>query len=265
MTIVAGFRVKDGVLLCADTMYSGDMKIYQPKIFRVETDEAKFGFALAGNEVYGKMAFQECQKAVEQCPVGERTKLRLIPILRDVLQAVAENYGNVKDPHLTRFDFLIAAWFKDGGAEFYYAQPPAMLSEGTFRCLGTGAYLGYHMITSAYEPDMPVHRALILATEALAASKGHDVNCGGKSEFLLVRNDGVFSDLAHFNVAAAEECIAEYNRLSQQLLLDLGSLRTEEMDFSHQFNGFEERIIGLRRTWKAKALTFHKLVEAARR
>jgi 20S proteasome alpha/beta subunit len=36
MTITAGFRVVDGILLCADTLYTGGMKIYETKIFKTD-------------------------------------------------------------------------------------------------------------------------------------------------------------------------------------------------------------------------------------
>jgi hypothetical protein len=65
MTIAAGFCVKDGILLCADSMYTGGSKVHQPKLFGYRlnsgTPEAcSLAFALAGHENYGKMAIDDC-------------------------------------------------------------------------------------------------------------------------------------------------------------------------------------------------------------
>jgi len=45
MTIAAGFRVKDGVLICADTEYSGGGLIsHEPKIIEAEMRTGKHCF-----------------------------------------------------------------------------------------------------------------------------------------------------------------------------------------------------------------------------
>jgi hypothetical protein len=40
MTIVAGFRVQDGIVMCGDTMYTGNMKIHQSKLISATLPES---------------------------------------------------------------------------------------------------------------------------------------------------------------------------------------------------------------------------------
>lgn len=68
MTMAAGFRLQDGILLCVEMMYTGLMKIHRQKIFPMAFSDTEpnehFAFALSGNEAYGKMAIDECAEAL---------------------------------------------------------------------------------------------------------------------------------------------------------------------------------------------------------
>lgn len=50
MTIIAGFRVQDGILLCSDTEWSGGLKIYKEKIFTHPFRGGVISFAVSGDE-----------------------------------------------------------------------------------------------------------------------------------------------------------------------------------------------------------------------
>ena len=64
MTITAGFRVRDGILLCADTMYTGEGKSYETKILTMQIRRVTVAFPFCGAQDYGLMAIEDCQKAI---------------------------------------------------------------------------------------------------------------------------------------------------------------------------------------------------------
>ena len=64
MTITAGFRVRDGILLCADTMYTGEGKSYETKILTTQIRRVTVAFPFCGAQDYGLMAIEDCQKAI---------------------------------------------------------------------------------------------------------------------------------------------------------------------------------------------------------
>src|ERR1035438_7824321 len=69
MTIAAGFVVRDGILLCADTLYTdGYTKEYRDKIFPWPKKGAAVCFALAGSAHVGGHAIRQCQAALSRSP-----------------------------------------------------------------------------------------------------------------------------------------------------------------------------------------------------
>src|SRR5690242_2826736 len=61
VTIAAGFMAIDGVLICADTLYTdGYTKVYLDKIFTQELRHAVVVFGLAGNAATGGTAIEDC-------------------------------------------------------------------------------------------------------------------------------------------------------------------------------------------------------------
>lgn len=72
MTTVAGFWVKDGVLICSDTHYTGGYKIYKHKIFPGEITGESYIFAVAGHEGNAKMAIDACKDTIAELTPEER-------------------------------------------------------------------------------------------------------------------------------------------------------------------------------------------------
>ena len=64
----------DGILLCADTQYTGGTKIRQSKLFDHNfgggPDNVAMAFGLAGSETYGKLAIEECVDSLSSVPAA---------------------------------------------------------------------------------------------------------------------------------------------------------------------------------------------------
>lgn len=92
MTIVAGFRVQDGIVLCSDTQYTGNAKVYQRKLFPLTIGEDPYVFGLAGHEPNGKMAIDECEEAISELEPGKRTLNGVKRALRLAVKPVIDDY-----------------------------------------------------------------------------------------------------------------------------------------------------------------------------
>jgi hypothetical protein len=89
VTIAAGFVTQDGILMCADTQFTGGAKVDKRKIHPFTlNDGTVLVFALAGNPDYAHMAVEDCLEAVDTIPLAERTMLRMKRAIRDVLVSV---------------------------------------------------------------------------------------------------------------------------------------------------------------------------------
>src|SRR5687768_1633241 len=65
MTLVAGFVLSEGILLCADTLYSdGTTKAYKDKLFGWFGKYTNVCFAISGSDVVARMVVEECMAAL---------------------------------------------------------------------------------------------------------------------------------------------------------------------------------------------------------
>src|SRR5664280_653767 len=69
MTIAAGFRVHNGILVCADSQYSdGARKVFKPKVFRYDArkpSDCAVIFALSGSEANAVAGIEDCIEAIK--------------------------------------------------------------------------------------------------------------------------------------------------------------------------------------------------------
>jgi len=99
MTIVAGFCVRDGIVLCGDTMYRGAMKLHQSKLFGSTISDSPHAaehlsmvFAAAGHEANANMAIEDCIGGVrDSCRTTHSQENHESPASRD-----SRNKSNVR-------------------------------------------------------------------------------------------------------------------------------------------------------------------------
>jgi hypothetical protein len=271
MTIAAGFWVHNGVLLCSDTMYTGAMKIHQEKIFPGTVSgkgACSCAFVLAGHEGFGKMAIQDCMDAIHDIP-GENRNFRTVKAaLRTTIKAINDEYVDTRQPperDAARFELLVAFWLaSDEKLRLFSTQGPALIPVKFYECLGTGSYLGHYLIRPAYHFRMNVEHAVLLATQALAAAKRYDANCGGGSVFLLLSDDGSQTPLIRYDVSVAESHIVTAEELARSFVLNIGNTRITDEVFEKNCQGIMQVAKTLRAQWKGKSDAWEKVVNDLR-
>jgi len=117
MTIAAGFRCYDGVVLCTDSEHTvGQSKFYEKKIFRIDAENATAFLAGAGHDVYIKSAADEIASAIE----GKIVSLDQIKVaVEEVVSGLYEDHfaasHQVSDPDAPRLSLLLAVKVNDAG------------------------------------------------------------------------------------------------------------------------------------------------------
>ena len=130
MTMIAGFRVQDGILLCSDTEWSGGtVKLYDSKIFTHPFQGGLVSFAVAGNEGNAKMVIQDCQDALVFGRSRPYTPKELKRILREAVRSIQEKYvenksGEEKDK--ADFQLIISLRLKSEGMLLLSSIGPAV-------------------------------------------------------------------------------------------------------------------------------------------
>lgn len=191
MTIVAGFHVDDGILLCSDTQYTGATKIFQQKLFPYTITGDSYVFALAGHEQNGKMAIDECQEAIAEMKPEERTLRTVKRALQKAVKPICDEYVLARPPNEQEylgFELLVGCWIPRGGGHklFSIGRNGAVIKNDEYECIGTGSYMGHYFIRPQFNHHMSMDAAMLLAAQVLRVAKSYDPNCGGPSQFVVI-------------------------------------------------------------------------------
>lgn len=261
MTITAGFRVQDGILLCADSMYTGGMKSYATKIVKTEMEGGKVAFALAGTEDCCLMLVQACQKAILKSASKNPSLERIGDLVRKTLRRLFIEHELQDDDA----QFLIAAWTAKDGLQLLSTRKGIVVERDRYNCNGSGAYLANYLIEPAYRDDMDLREVIVLATQTLAAVKAHDEGCGGQSELIVLRSDGSLSPVADAEISTSERNISGFEKWARKLMFDFANPQLSADDFRKKLDSFVETITAGREGWledQKKALAMRKLLKA---
>jgi hypothetical protein len=281
MTIAAGFCTDKGILLCADSQYTGGAKVNQQKLFGYTIlqpgfDTINVTFALAGHEIYGKMAIENCVDALQSCKPKELTLRKARHLLRTAVKDIHEQYVDTRpDPvekDNARFELVIGCWLPQGGGlKLFRTNGPGVVSGGDYYCVGIGAYLGDYLMRNVFNRSMSIREVALLAIQALAAAKAYDANCGGESQFLVIHSDGELGSLIEYNnIQQVETYIADFEKLTRTLLFNLADFSlglrelasTSDQKFEEMLAKFVDSIRGMRKLWIGQGFNFFaKLLE----
>ena len=255
MTIVAGFRVVDGILMCSDSQYSGGAKMYQQKLFPMTITGDSYVFALAGHEHNGKMAIDECQEALSELAPERRTLKHVKRALKSAVKPVCDEYvlsrpQSEQDGYA--FELLIGCWIPRGGGHqlFTVGRNGAVVLDDHYDCLGTGSYLGHYFIKPSYgAASLDMESAKLLAAQVLRVAKSYDQNCGGPSNFVVIDKDGKAYPVG-FNFLYAESFLSMYEARTRNLMFAMtGDIPKAEYD--EHLSGFLEQLDQLRKGWRS--------------
>jgi 20S proteasome alpha/beta subunit len=253
MTIAAGFRFKDGILLCADSQYSyggvskakGD-KVMSGKFGRLPI---KIGFALAGSVLRAKAAIRNITMHIDG--------LQSTPSSNDVFQAIeqaqAKSYASVfthpkyGTPECPDFSLQICLWMNGSGSTLLMTQEDTVTEVKKWSCDGSGAYLFQYILEDAYRPDMELEEILTLVVYAIKEIKGYDPNVGFNSEFLAFFDSRqTFSRMAGYDVNHLENFGLLTKREFFKYMHVVSDLRRTDAELLKAKLIFEKRLLDLR-------------------
>lgn len=252
MTIAAGFCYDNGILLCADSQYTGSAKINQTKIFPIEYEGGRAVFALAGNEAYAKQAIQESEHAVRRKGRRWQNPSGVKKIIGDVVRSVYLDHIDLRPPseqYDSQIFLLVAVWGSVEGLHLYATRKTAIFEVDGYDCIGIGDYLARFIVGPVYEEagasklmrgksslHISQRQAAVLALEAMAAIKRHDPNCGGASELVAISSDGSMSPIGYYHlvreIPLAEEILSAFRERYQKLLLQMTNPQLNDEEFT---------------------------------
>jgi len=192
MTIAAGFRCSDGIVLCSDSQITAPdgTKYNAQKIFSYSSSEVDAAFAFAGVEVFSKM----CIERLSRCVLASEPS-NIEQILRDEALAIHQTYSPQATVSTTDYDLdvLVAVRFRTGNHDelgLYHIEGPAVSPPiRTFDCIGIGRTVARQAINSFYKDGLSVQEGSRIAVFCLKQTKDHVDSCGGPSQVTVVWDD----------------------------------------------------------------------------
>jgi hypothetical protein len=236
MTIAAGLQFDQGVLICADSQFSSpslkffDTKLSHHTVSHLGGENILYSIlAMSGTDGYMQMAVTECQNAL--CELATRPP---DDIHQDSIRAVLTktmvdlhkthlfkhpHYGYTGGPNIS---LIAAVWMKDWNATLYWTNETAV-NEVPFAdpCIfvGSGSEIARYVTKPLLnaDEDLSLEQAILVATHALRTAKDADPNCGGRSEFAVLYDDGRYSGIESFDISTPES----HSQTFEQILRDL--------------------------------------------
>jgi hypothetical protein len=204
MTIGAGFLYDGGLLLCADTQFTGQIKLQGSKILPYTyNDKSKSAIVTVGHAQYTKMCAQLIQDSVIDLPAASRTISKMHLVLIAAIKSLHQDHF-FKHPQRDSLaaQFLIGFWSaQDKQIGFFSTEETAVARMYGYNCLGSGEILAHKYIRPKYKrltsilqkPRHTYDQVFKMAGDALKDVKAFDPNCGGHTEYLTISDDGEMS------------------------------------------------------------------------
>ncbi len=257
MTIAAGFVARDGVLLCTDSLYSGGVNVYGRKIFTFKYDIGVVSFALAGHEPFAKKAISDADEAIKDNPGYCRTAVDIRRLVEQSVKHAQEQYVDTRpdaEKEASRFQLLVAIATKADGALLFSSSGTVLTEVENYECFGSGAYVGHHIIQTAYRPRMKLEQVATIAIQAKAAAKRYVEGVGGPTQFECIRHSAVTETLSRFFpydlASVADSGITIYEEEAARLLLALSDSEIDDDDFERRADAFMRSVREIRDEWK---------------
>lgn len=216
MTIAAGFRFENGILLCADTQWTGKAKTEATKIFTIRHRAATLILALTGREIFAKRAVEHISANILSLADADLTKSKMQDqielALREIFSGHVYNHPDWGTNDTPNFSFVIGIHSPIDG-DFLLASDETLTVEmPTHVCLGSGDYLGDYLSRMYIGRNQTLSEVSSLAIYILQQVKSYDADCGGSSEFIVLWDDGDTTQVAKFEVFLGENYSSVFQR-----------------------------------------------------
>jgi 20S proteasome alpha/beta subunit len=195
MTIAAGFKYRDGILLCADReITEGASKYSRPKVMGEKiSPSVSLGFCFAGTVDYAVMAIQEITAVVKSSRLTKHAQIwtAIKDTVRDIY---GDSMGGLLQSRQTEagFSLLIGVW-AEGHLKLYSSEDTALTEEHQYRCIGIGKDLARYILHNhgiERSDQMTVRIAEMVAMRILKHAKESVSGCGKETDVLILDSGG---------------------------------------------------------------------------
>jgi hypothetical protein len=245
VTIIAGFKCNEGVVLCADTQESisvGGVPLSKrnvPKLRfehsrnkQINNDEFAAAFCGAGSGPFVDKLIDEAWKAAQASASLDEVCLTIEASIKNTY----EEFGQIYQPGYCPQAELIYGVKMQGNSRLFIATGPIVNEKQEYYACGAGYYMADFLAKRIYRDYLSLYQCAILAAYVLFQAKEHVDGCGGDSQIAVLRNDGTSGRVESARIAAITELLHWADEETGRFLLDAANLEMDDAEFKKVIN-----------------------------
>lgn len=252
MTIIAGFRCHDGIVICGDTQetVSNISKRNVPKV-RVEPmiwDDPDTvpglvaGFCGAGHGPFIDMLTTKAWRAVEKDAVNLDDACERIDA---VIKAVYHEYGQIYQSGQCPEVELIYGVKMGGRSRLFSATGPIVNEVERYKSAGAGYYMADFLASRMSPHGLDVYQSAILAAYILFQAKEHVDGCGGESHVAVLRHEGKSGRIDQTRIDIWTKLLDQIDSRTRRMIIEAADIR-EDSGINEAFSGLETTLSTVR-------------------
>jgi len=249
MTLAAGFRCDDGVVLCADTEITmpGLIKFPGSKIKSYQKLNFRPAFALAGNVNFCAMVIQKLLTRISGA--GDSAKA-VIQALEEEALVIHRTYAG--ETYEAESSLLMCLFFGRGnqGRRQLFEVEDGLVSPVTEGFIGAGQIMARTMGAELFRADMTVEQTALMAAYILAEAKLYGYGVGKDSQILLLYDRGNWNifpsdPIRHASLQEIEQDYLRLKRALRPILLLHGDASARLNAIQEALDSFGKLVIGI--------------------
>lgn len=232
MTIIAGFRCHDGVVVCADTQETVDFSKRNVKKVRVEPwfmhSPTLFGNSVAitvcgaGEGPFIDHLSSRAWNAAKSSESLDEACCQIETAIKNAYQ----EYGSIFQQGYCPLVELIYGVKYGQESRLFSAHGPVINEVEEYCTGGIGSYMADYLASRMFTAGLSLHQCVILAAYILLQAKEHVVGCGGDSHIAILRHDGSSGLVDRSRVEAITKLLDAVDRQLGDVLLASADFRS---------------------------------------
>jgi hypothetical protein len=241
VTIIAGFKSYEGIVICADTQETMEHSKRQVPKLRFEpadhdngsTDDLAAAFCGSSND--GPWVDKLIENAWESAQVATSLDEACDEVEKSIKRTYKE-FGHIYQPGCCPTAELIYGVKMFNRTKLFSAYGPVVNEKEGFYSSGIGYYMADFLAGRMYEHHLNIRQCVILAAYILFQTKEHVEGCGGDSHIAVLREEGTSGRVGWQQVEAITEILKYSDKEIGRTLLQLADLDLNDEQFKEHTN-----------------------------
>jgi hypothetical protein len=225
VTIAAGLRCSNGIVLCADAQETKNAlsKVNVPKV-RVEPwlrvgkdspDELMIAVAGAGD---GPFIDKIIERAWEDVSIASSFDEACAEMEKSI-KTIHKEYGQIFQPGYMPQVEMVYGIKMQGNSKLFTAHGPIVNEKSTYHSVGAGYYMSDFLASRMHSNHLSVSQTITLAAYILFQCKEHVDGCGGESQIAVLNEKGSSKLVPSLEVNTVTQALKDVDEVLSYLLL----------------------------------------------